>query len=190
MPELRRNLEADPGEADARSWRECRALDPEEGSGRSLREVSITRDHDFGPVNVLYHVLYRWAEGEEEPRRLVTNLSPGFRVVRLYRRRNKRRMWIEELFGGWPKGTFHLHQPRLCDPEKPSRLLLGLSLVYVWPVSVASYVAGARGALPHRPDRPASPQPPDPRAPMGQQTSPESRTASDALAAVRLQNVR
>ncbi len=182
MPELRRNLEADPGEADARSWRECRALDPEEGSGRSLREVSITRDHDFGPVNVLYH----WAEGEEEPRRLVTNLSPGFRVVRLYRRR----MWIEELFGDWPEGTFHLHQSRLCDPERLSRLLLGLSLVYVWPVSVASYVAGASVALPHRPDRPASLQPPDPRAPMGQQTSPESRTASDALAAVRLQNVR
>ncbi len=158
---------------------------------RSRKTVSITRDHDFGSVNVLYHVLYHWAESEEEPRRLVTNLSPEFRVVRLY----KRRMWIEELFGGWPKGTFHLHQPRLCDPERLSRLLLGLSLMglslaYVWPVSVASYVAGARVALPHRPDRPASPQPPDPRAPMGQQTSPESRTASDALAAVRLQNVR
>ncbi len=151
MPELRRNLEADPGEADARSWRECRAFDPEEGSGRSLRKVSITRDHDFGPVNVLYH----WAEGEEEPRRLVTNLSPGFRVVRLY----KRRMWIEELFGDWPEGTFHLHQSRLCDPERLSRLLLALSLVHVWPVSVASYVAGARVALPHRLDRPASPQP-------------------------------
>ncbi len=181
MPELRRNLEADPGEADARPWRGCRALDPEEGSGRSLREVSITRDHDFGPVSVLYH----WAEGEEEPRRLVTNLSPGFRVVRLY----KRRMWIEELFGDWPEGTFHLHQSRLCDPERLSRLLLGLSLVYVWPVSVASYVAGARVALPHRPDRPSSPQPPDPRAPMDQQTSPESRTASDAPAAVRLKTV-
>jgi hypothetical protein len=145
------------------------------------------RDHDFGPVNVLYHVLYLWAEGEEEPRRLVTNLSPGFRIVRLYRRRSKRCMWIEELFGGLlPEGTFPLHQMRLCDPEKLSRLLLGMSLAHVWPVSVASYVAGARVALPHRPDRPASPQPPDPRAPMGQQTSPESRTASDAPAAVRL----
>ena len=91
--------------------------------------------------------------------------------------------------------AFPLHQPRLCDPERPSRLLLGLSLMglslaHVWPVSVASYVAGASVALPHRPDRPASPQPPDPRAPMGQQTSPESRTASDAPAAVRLQTVR
>ena len=86
MPELRRNLEADAGEADARSWRECRASGPEEGSGRSLREVSITKDRDFGLVNVLYH----WAESEEEPRRLVTNLSPGFRVARLHRRRNKK----------------------------------------------------------------------------------------------------
>ena len=115
-----------------RSWRECRALDPEEGSGRSLREVSTTKGRDFGPLNVVYH----WAEGEEEPWRLVTNLSPGFRVVRLY----ERRMWIEELFGDWQEGTFHLHQTRLYDPEKLSRLLLGLSLVYVWLVSVASYV--------------------------------------------------
>ncbi len=162
---------------------------------RSRKTVSITRDHDFGLVNVLYHVLYHWAESEEEPRRLVTNLSPGFRVVRLYRRRNKRRMWIEELFGDWPEGTFHLHQSRLCDPEKLSCFLLGLSLMrlslaHVWPVSVASYVAGARVALPHRPDRPASPQPPDSRAPMGQQTSPESRTASDMPAAVLLKTVR
>ncbi len=60
--------------------------------------------------------------------------------------------------------AFPLHQPRLCDPERPSRLLLGLSLMglslaHVWPVSVASYAAGARVALPHRPDRPSSPQP-------------------------------
>jgi hypothetical protein len=127
-----RHCKAGSRKAGSRSWRECRALDPEEGSGRSLRGVSITKGRDFGPVNVLYH----WAEGEEEPWRLVTNLPPRFRVVRLYRRR----MWIEELFGDWQEGTFHLHQTRLCDPEKLSRLLLGLSLVYVWLVSVASYV--------------------------------------------------
>ena len=114
------------------TWKECRALDPEEGSRRSLQGVSITKDHDFGPVNVVY----RWAEGEEEPWRLATNLPGGFKVVRLYRRR----MWIEELFGDWQEGTFHLHQTRLYKPEKLSRLVLGLSLVYVWLVSVASYV--------------------------------------------------
>ncbi|MCS3785682.1 hypothetical protein GGP88_003259 [Salinibacter ruber] len=116
-----RRWKAGSRKAGSQSWRECHALDLEEGSGRSLREVSITKDHNFGPVDVVYH----WSEGEEEPWRLVTNLPPGFKVVRLY----QRRMWIEELFGDWQEGTFHLHQTRLCDPEKLSRLLLGLSLV-------------------------------------------------------------
>jgi hypothetical protein len=127
-----RNREADTKEASTQTWKECRALDPEEGSRHFLQGVSITKDHDFGPVNVLYH----WAEGEDEPWRLVTNLPSGFRVVRLY----QRRMWVEELFGDWQEGTFHLHQTRLYKPEKLSRLVLGLSLVYVWLVSVASYV--------------------------------------------------
>lgn len=96
---------SDSKEAAYGSWRECRALDPEEGTRRSLQGVSITKDHNFGPVNVLYH----WAEGEEEPWRLVTNLPPGFRVVRMQKRR---RMWIEELFGDPQEATFHLHQQR------------------------------------------------------------------------------
>ncbi|MCS3859712.1 hypothetical protein GGP89_003118 [Salinibacter ruber] len=92
------------GESAARQVRRREAVALSEKS-RSRKTVSTTRDHDFGLVNVLYHVLYHWTEGEEEPRRLVTNLSTGFRVARLHRRRNKRRMWIEELFRGWPEGT-------------------------------------------------------------------------------------
>ena len=80
--------------------------------------------------------MYHWAEGEEKPWRLVTNLPPGFTVTRFY----ERRMWIEELFGDWQGGRFHLHQTRLYEPETLSRLMLGLSLVYAWLVAVASYV--------------------------------------------------
>ena len=72
-------------------WRECWALDPDEGERRYVRNVQIAKSRDFGPVNLVYH----WAEGEEEPWRLVTNLPPGFTVTRFY----ERRMWIEELFG-------------------------------------------------------------------------------------------
>jgi hypothetical protein len=82
---------ADVQKADGKLWRECRALDSKEGKSHALQEVSITRDHDFGPVNLIYH----WAEGEEQSWRLVTNLPADFSVVRLY----KKRMWIEELFG-------------------------------------------------------------------------------------------
>lgn len=62
----------DSKEAAPGAWRECRALDPEEGTGRSLQGVSITKDHDFGPVNVVYH----WAKGEDEPWRLAGESSP------------------------------------------------------------------------------------------------------------------
>jgi hypothetical protein len=114
------------------AWRECRALDPAEGERRYVEGVRIAKSRDFGPVNLVYH----WAEGEEEPWRLVTNLSPGFSVVRFY----QRRMWIEQLFGDWQEERFHLHQTRIYEPETLSRLILGLSLVYVWLVAVASYV--------------------------------------------------
>ncbi len=189
MPELRRNLEADAGEADTRSWRECRASGPEEGSGRSLREVSITKDRDFGLVNVLYH----WAESEEEPRRLVTNLSTGFRVARLHRRRNKRRMWIEELFRSWPEGTVPSAPAAALRPGEAISPPAGTEPDGTEPRVRLACVGGqlrrrGEGGAPSS----AGPtvEPPAPRAPMGQQTSPESRTASDAPAAVRLQTVR
>lgn len=118
--------------SEGKLWRECRALDPGEGERRYVRNVQVAKSRGFGPVNLVSH----WAEGEDKPWRLVTNLSPGPKVVRFY----ERRMWIEELFGDWQEGQFHLHQTRLYEPETLSRLMLGLSLVYVWLVAVASYV--------------------------------------------------
>ncbi len=116
-------------------WRECRALDPEEGERRYVRNVQIAKSRDFGLVNLAC----RWAEGEEEPWRLAAYLPPGFTVARFH----ERRMWIEGLPGDWQEGRFHLHQTRLYEPETLSRLMLRLSLVYVWLVAVASYVTGA-----------------------------------------------
>lgn len=176
-----RDRKTDAEEIGTQTWKECRALDPEQGSSRSLQGVSITKEHDFGPVNVIY----RWAEGEEEPWRLATNLLAGSRAVRLYRKR----MWIEELFGDWQEGTFHFRRTRLQKPEKLSRLILGLSLVYVWLVSVASYVAGARMAPSCRPHRPSRSKLLGPRSSMDQEVSPAG-TASNAPAAVLLKTVR
>ena len=161
---------------------------------RSRKTVSITRDHDFGLVNVLYH----WAEGEEEPRRLVTNLSPGFRVAWLHRRRNKRRMWIEELFRGWPEGTVPSAPAAALRPGEAISPPAGTEPDGTEPdgTEPRARLACVGGQLRRRGEggAPSSAgptvEPPAPRAPMGQQTSPESRTASDAPAAVRLQTVR
>ncbi len=163
-------------------WRECRALDPAEGEGRYVQDVRIAKSRDFGPVNLVYH----WAEGEEEPWRLVTNLSPGFSVVRLY----QRRMWIEQLFGDWQEERFHLHQTRLYEPETLSRLILGLSLVYVWLVAVASYVAGARLAPARGPYRSSRSELSGDWASVDQKVSSEPRAASNAIVTLLLKTVR
>ncbi|MCS4194632.1 hypothetical protein GGP50_002862 [Salinibacter ruber] len=50
-----RDRKTDAEEIGTQTWKECRALDPEQGSSRSLQGVSITKEHDFGPVNVVCH---------------------------------------------------------------------------------------------------------------------------------------
>ncbi len=165
-----------------RPWRECRTLDPAEGERRYVEDVRIAKSRDFGPVNLVCH----WVEGEEEPWRLVTNLSPRFSVVRLY----QRRMWIEELFGDWQEERFHLHQTRLYAPETLSRLVLGLSLVYVWLVAVASYVAGARLAPARGPDWSSRPELSGNWASVDQKVSSEPRAASNAIVTLLLKTVR
>ncbi|WP_423824472.1 transposase [Salinibacter ruber] len=164
------------------AWRECRALDPTEGERRYVQNVRIAKSRDFGPVNLVYH----WAEGEEEPWRLVTNLSPDFTVVRFY----QRRMWIEQLFGDWQEERFHLHQTRLYEPETLSRLILGLSLVYVWLVAVGSYVAGARLAPARRPYWSSRPELSGDWTSVDQKMSSESRAASNAIITLLLKTVR
>jgi len=113
-----------------------RAADPAQGERRYVRDVHVTKARECGPVHLVYH----WAEGEDEPWRLVTNLPPSYAIVRCY----QRRMWIEELFGDGQEGEFHLHQTRLYPPDRATRsaLAVGLggSLVYVWLVAVTSSV--------------------------------------------------
>jgi len=112
------------GQGEAGNWHECRRFDPAEGQRRYLEEVCVTKAYGFGPVQLVYH----WAEGEDAPWRLVTSLEAGFKAVRHYRRR----MGIEELFGDLQGSGFHLSQSRIWRPDRLSRLVLGVSLVYVW----------------------------------------------------------
>ncbi len=163
------------------AWRECRPLDPAEGERRYVEDVRIAKSRDFGPVNLACY----WAEGEEEPWRLVTNLSPDFSVVRLY----QRRMWIEELFGDWQEERLHFRRTRLYEPETLSRLILGLSLVYVWLVAVASYVAGARLAPACGPYRSSRPKLPGNWTSVDQKVSSEPGAASNAIVTLLLKTV-
>jgi hypothetical protein len=74
------------------------------------------------------HVLAHWARGEDEPWLLTTNLPSPRAACQAY----ARRMWIEEMFGDWKGHGWNLQATHLRHPDRLSRLLLALCLLYVW----------------------------------------------------------
>ena len=114
-----------------------------EGETRYLGWVYLTATYRYGPVSMILH----WKKGEEEPWYLATDQSATRHTLRTY----KLRMWIEELFGDLKGHGFDLEATYLQDPDRLSRLVLGVCLVYVWLVSLGSWVV--KNGLRHLVDR-------------------------------------
>lgn len=73
-------------------------------------------------------VLALWQAGYEHPWLLTTNLASATAARQAY----ARRMWIEEMFGDWKEHGWDLESTHLRHPDRLSRLVLALSLLYVW----------------------------------------------------------
>jgi len=107
-------------------WTQLGDLAPEEGGeNRYFDGVHVTKEDPYGPVSVaICH-----AEGEDDPWFVCTNQTEAdYLTLRTY----SRRMWIEELFGDFEDGGFHLNRSRLYQPERLSRLVMALAWTYVW----------------------------------------------------------
>lgn len=74
------------------------------------------------------NVLAVWQRGYEKPWLLTTNLPTAYAARQAY----ARRMWIEEMFGDWKDHGWDLESTHLRHPDRLSRLLLALALLYVW----------------------------------------------------------
>ena len=73
-------------------------------------------------------VLAYWGKGEDEAWLLTTNLPDARSARQAY----ARRMWIEEMFGDWKGHGWDVETTHLRHPDRLSRLLLALCLLYVW----------------------------------------------------------
>ena len=119
------------------TWRQLRDLVPKEGERRYLQDVIVTKDNEYGPVNLaLCH-----AEDEDDPWLICTDQEAGYATIRTY----SRRMWIEQLFADLEDGGFHLNRSRIYPPERLSRLVLSrlvmaLSWTYVWLLHVGAWM--------------------------------------------------
>ena len=107
-------------------------LDLKEGETRYLGWVRLAAKYHYGPVSA---VLY-WEKGEEEPWYLVTDVTATWYTIRTY----KLRMWIEEMYGDMKGHGFDLGATHLRNLDRLSRLVLGVCLVYIWLISVGSWV--------------------------------------------------
>jgi len=115
-------------------WAQSRLvdLDLKEGETRYLGWVYLTEKHHYGPVSLVLH----WEEGEDEPWYLVTDVEASAATIKTY----KLRMWIEEMYGDMKGHGFDLEATHMRDLDRLSRLVLGVSLVYTWLISLGSWV--------------------------------------------------
>lgn len=111
---------------------ECRIdeLQISRGQTRIYHNVQLTRACYCTTLVVI------WRSTESEPIFLATNQPSILATWRLY----KKRMWIEEMFGDMKRHGFDLENSRLRHPDRLNRLMLVVSLVYIWLISVGEHV--------------------------------------------------
>ena len=103
-----------------------------EGETRYLGWVRLAAKYHYGPVSMVLH----WEKGEDEPWYLVTDVEATPATIRTY----KVRMWTEEMYGDMKGHGVDLGATHMRDLDRLSRLVLGVCLLYVWLISLGSWV--------------------------------------------------
>jgi hypothetical protein len=93
-------------------------------------ESVLWTGEQFGPVNVVV----TWNDDEQAPMYLITNLDLPQEALYWY----DRRFWIEPMFRDDKSQGFNLQTSHLRDPKRMARLLLIVSLAYLWMLFLGS----------------------------------------------------
>jgi len=110
-------------------WVTLKQLAPAPGQFFCLTDLVLTKSKAYTPV----HFALTCAVGSTDPWFIATNLVPSRRTLRDY----ARRFGCEELFSDLKSRGFRLNKSQLLTPERFSRLLLAVILLYVWLLSIA-----------------------------------------------------
>lgn len=110
-------------------WVKLKHRAPVPGAHYFLTDVRLTQAQCYGPL----HFALSCEAGSPDPWFIATKVLPTRRTLRDY----ARRFGCEELFSDLKARGFHLDTSQLCHPDRFSRLLLAVVLLYVWVLSVA-----------------------------------------------------
>lgn len=109
-------------------WQPLRALGLQPGERRYLTEVYLTRDHAFGPLNLIAD----WAPRQETPRYWALDLPADRHAWR----RGRKRYWIEPTFRDWKSYGFDLEGRQINHRHRLDVLVLGMALTTLWLIHV------------------------------------------------------
>lgn len=77
-----------------------------------------------------------WDQDQEEPWLLITNLTNLEQVRQIYHER----FWIEEMFSDTKSRGLNLEETRLKHPDRLERLLVAVTIAYLWIMEVGALV--------------------------------------------------
>jgi hypothetical protein len=103
------------------------------GAARSYPQVKVTKARKATPRVNLCAI---WDETEPEPWLLLTDLTEVAEV----RACDRERFWIEEMFSDHKSRGLNLEQTRLQDPARLQRLLVAVTLAYLWVLQIGFQV--------------------------------------------------
>jgi len=103
---------------------------PDKGEMTEVGDVEFTDQRVLTVRAVAY-----WGSQYEDPIYLVSNFSTGSEAVYWYGKRFR----IETLFSDFKGRGFNLDKSGLRDPERINRLLIAVSLAYIWIIFLGEY---------------------------------------------------
>lgn len=114
------------------AWKKLGELEVPKMEPLYLSEIYLTKEHGFGPVNLIAY----WDRDRKEQRYLATCRPAKAATFRWGRQRS----WIEGTFRDDKSGGFCLEATHLTDPERLNRLLLVMAVAYLWCFHVGRWV--------------------------------------------------
>ncbi len=103
------------------------------GESAKFSEVKVTKDKK---ATHRLNLMAIWNEDEAEPWLLITNLQEAKKVGETY----QKRYWIEEMFSDHKSRGLNLEATRITDSGRLQRLLVAVSLAYLWLMQIGFHV--------------------------------------------------
>ncbi|MCA1605162.1 MAG: IS4 family transposase [Acidobacteria bacterium] len=103
------------------------------GESAMFNQVRVTKDRK---ASQRVNLAAMWEVDEAEPWLLISNLSEPTKV----RQNDEKRSWIEEMFSDHKSRGLNLEATRLVDSERLQRLLVAVTLAYLWLMQIGFQV--------------------------------------------------